>query len=136
MGLIDLICVMSDCSKGKSEFLELANKLKELESVNTDALKPYLLKENNKIQKPASKKAENQLNADNKEDVILLAETLLEHEQITAEEIDYLLIHRHLKRDEQKINKEVHNIPDAEEPVAGTIQEDYVPVDEEPKGDE
>ena len=39
---------------------------------------------------------------ENKEDVILIAETLLEHEQITAEEIDYLLEHRHLKRDEVK----------------------------------
>lgn len=38
--------------------------------------------------------------ADNKDDVILIAKTLLEHEQITAEEIDYLLEHRHLKRDE------------------------------------
>ncbi len=38
---------------------------------------------------------------ENKEDVILIAETLLEHEQITAEEIDYLLEHRHLKRDEK-----------------------------------
>mgnify|MGYP004447584695 FL=1 len=37
---------------------------------------------------------------DNKEDVILLAQTLMKHEQITAEEIDYLLEHRHLKRDE------------------------------------
>ena len=37
---------------------------------------------------------------ENKEDVILIAKTLLEHEQITAEEIDYLLEHRHLKRDE------------------------------------
>lgn len=38
--------------------------------------------------------------ADNKDDVILIAKTLLEHEQITAEEIDYLLEHHHLKRDE------------------------------------
>jgi len=38
---------------------------------------------------------------ENKEDVILLAETLIEHEQITAEEIDYLMEHRHLKRDEK-----------------------------------
>ena len=38
---------------------------------------------------------------ENKDDVILLANTLLEHEQITAEEIDYLLEHRHLKRDEK-----------------------------------
>ena len=37
---------------------------------------------------------------ENKDDVILLAKTLIEHEQITAEEIDYLLEHRHLKRDE------------------------------------
>ena len=35
-----------------------------------------------------------------KDDVELIAQTLLEHEQITAEEIDYLLEHRHLKRDE------------------------------------
>ena len=35
-----------------------------------------------------------------KDDVELIAKTLLEHEQITAEEIDYLLEHRHLKRDE------------------------------------
>ena len=38
---------------------------------------------------------------ENKEDVILLAKTLMEHEQITAEEIDYLMEHRHLKRDEK-----------------------------------
>ena len=37
-----------------------------------------------------------------KDDVELIAQTLLEHEQITAEEIDYLLEHRHLKRDEVK----------------------------------
>lgn len=43
---------------------------------------------------------------ENKEDVILIAETLLEHEQITAEEIDYLLEHRHLKRDEKPEVKE------------------------------
>ena len=45
----------------------------------------------------------------NKEDVILIAKTLLEHEQITAEEIDYLLEHRHLKRDEKK---PVENVKD------------------------
>ena len=50
---------------------------------------------------------------DNKEDVILIAKTLLEHEQITAEEIDYLLEHRHLKRDE-KVEKE----PEVEEPTS------------------
>ena len=42
---------------------------------------------------------------ENKEDVELIAKTLLEHEQITAEEIDYLLEHRHLKRDEVKEEK-------------------------------
>ena len=39
---------------------------------------------------------------ENKDDVILLAKTLMEHEQITAEEIDYLMEHRHLKRDEKQ----------------------------------
>ena len=38
---------------------------------------------------------------ENRDDVELIAKTLLEHEQITAEEIDYLLEHRHLKRDEK-----------------------------------
>ncbi len=42
-----------------------------------------------------------------KDDVILLANTLIEHETITAEEIDYLLEHRHLKRDEAPVAKEV-----------------------------
>ena len=37
-----------------------------------------------------------------KDDVELIAQTLIEHEQITAEEIDYLLEHRHLKVDEPK----------------------------------
>lgn len=64
MGIIDLICVMSDCSKGKKEFLDLAHDLKELELKNINALKPYLLKENNKPQKPASQKAKNLLNDD------------------------------------------------------------------------
>ena len=37
---------------------------------------------------------------ENVEDVELLAKTLMENEQITAEEIDYLMEHRHLKQDE------------------------------------
>ena len=37
---------------------------------------------------------------ENKDSVILLAKTLIEHEQITGEEIDYLLENKHLKRDE------------------------------------
>ncbi len=67
MGLIDLMCVMSDCSKGKKEFLELAGQLSQLEDANTEALKPYLLKENNKPQKPASVKAENVENKETQE---------------------------------------------------------------------
>ncbi len=62
MGIIDLISVISDCSKGKKEFLDLAHDLKELENSNTEALKPYLLKENNKPQKPAGLKADNENN--------------------------------------------------------------------------
>ena len=38
-----------------------------------------------------------------KDQVTLIAKTLLEHEQITAEEIDYLLENGHLKRDEKKV---------------------------------
>ena len=37
---------------------------------------------------------------ENKAQVELIAQTLLKHEQITAEEIDYLLEHGHLKKDE------------------------------------
>ncbi len=46
-----------------------------------------------------------------KKDVELIAQTLLEHEQITAEEIDYLLEHRHLKSDEVKEEKVVNVEP-------------------------
>ena len=42
---------------------------------------------------------------ENKDDVILLAKTLIDHEQITAEEIDYLMEHRHLKVDEKPEEK-------------------------------
>ena len=48
---------------------------------------------------------------ENKEDVELIAKTLLEHEQITAEEIDYLLEHRHLKRDEKPEDNNNSNEP-------------------------
>ena len=58
---------------------------------------------------------------ENKEDVDLIAKTLIEHEQITAEEIDYLLEHRHLKRDEKKEDK-----PSEEKKVEPT-QEEKVP---------
>lgn len=44
-----------------------------------------------------------------KDQVTLIARTLLEHEQITAEEIDYLLENGHLKRDEvsQQVTPEI-----------------------------
>ena len=56
---------------------------------------------------------------ENKEDVILLAKTLIEHEQITAEEIDYLMENRHLKRDEKKLEEQpkVEEEPKVENPV-------------------
>ena len=51
---------------------------------------------------------------ENKDDVILLAKTLIEHEKITAEEIDYLMEHRHLKRDEKPAEQPVDAIPEKE----------------------
>ena len=59
-----------------------------------------------KIIDDAHKKAL-QIIKDNKEDVILIAETLLENETITAEEISYLLKHRSLEG--------FHSVPKAEE---------------------
>ena len=58
---------------------------------------------------------------ENKEDVILIAKTLLEHEQITAEEIDYLLKHRHLKRDEvnEETASETPSVPSEKDPSNG-----------------
>ena len=54
-----------------------------------------------------------------KKDVELIAQTLLKHEQITAEEIDYLLANGHLKRDEQPVveEAEVSEKPAEEKPV-------------------
>ncbi len=63
---------------------------------------------------------------DNEKDVKLIAKTLLEHEQITAEEIDYLLEHRHLKKDEK---------PKVEEPKVSSVEteekktEENIPVE-------
>lgn len=71
---------------------------------------------------------------DNKEDVELIAKTLLEHEQITAEEIDYLLEHRHLKRDEVKsapVEEVVQPEPQAEQPESKKAPE----VPDESKGE-
>ena len=54
-----------------------------------------------KIIEDAHKEAK-KIITENKDQVTLIAKTLLEHEQITAEEIDYLLANGHLKRDEKK----------------------------------
>ena len=51
-----------------------------------------------------------------KDEVTLIAKTLLEHEQITAEEIDYLLKNGHLKRDEAKAKKVEEKPADTEAP--------------------
>ena len=50
---------------------------------------------------------------ENREDVELLAKTLVEREQITAEEIEYLMEHRHLKEDEKPAEEVAQ--PEAEE---------------------
>ncbi len=71
---------------------------------------------------------------ENKDDVELIAQTLLEHEQITAEEIDYLLEHRHLKRDEVKeapVENVVQPEPQPEQPEVEQKPE----VQEENKGE-
>ena len=86
----------------------------------------------------SSHKLAKQIILENKEDVILIANVLLEQEQITAEEIDYLLEHRHLKKDEVIETTTVEDIPDVEEPIPGTIEtpEEEVTPFEDPKGDE
>ena len=53
---------------------------------------------------------------ENREDVELLAKTLVEREQITAEEIEYLMEHRHLKEDEKPAEEQTK--VEAEEPKA------------------
>ena len=60
---------------------------------------------------------------ENKEDVILLAKTLMEHEQITAEEIDYLMEHRHLKRDEKKVEVPPEATIPEKEPIEVPLEE-------------
>ena len=70
---------------------------------------------------------------ENKDDVILLAKTLIEHEQITAEEIDYLMEHRHLKIDEKK------DEPIVEQPAIEAPKEEEIPSEsivEEKKDDD
>ena len=70
---------------------------------------------------------------ENKDDVILLAKTLIEHEQITGEEIDYLMEHRHLKRDEKKLEEEAQAEQPEEAPKAEEVKEPEAPVEEENK---
>lgn len=54
---------------------------------------------------------------EHKDDVELLAKTLIEYEQITAEEIDYLLKNRHLKREENKIEPVVEQAVEPAAPI-------------------
>ena len=56
MGVIDLICAISDSEKCRSEFMELAKELLELEQKNIEKLKPYLLRENNKAKEESERK--------------------------------------------------------------------------------
>jgi len=53
---------------------------------------------------------------ENKEDVKLIALTLLEYEQITAEEIDYLLVHRQLKRNGKNNHNHSAEVPSDSNP--------------------
>ena len=57
---------------------------------------------------------------ENKADVELLAKTLVENEQITAEEIEYLMEHRHLKKDEKPAEEKPQ--PEAEESKVETAE--------------
>ena len=64
---------------------------------------------------------------ENKDDVELIAKTLLEYEQITAEEIDYLLEHRELKRNGKSNNHITENVTinDAQ-PIANDVAQENV----------
>lgn len=64
---------------------------------------------------------------ENKDDVELIAKTLLEYEQITAEEIDYLLEHRELKRNVKSNNHITENVTinDAQ-PIANDVAQENV----------
>lgn len=70
---------------------------------------------------------------ENKDEVTLIAKTLLEHEQITAEEIDYLLKNGHLKRDEVEKPKRAPRKPrQPKEESAEEVKEVEVPSAEAP----
>ncbi len=68
---------------------------------------------------------------ENKDDVELIAKTLLEYEQITAEEIDYLLEHRELKRNGKSNNHITENVTinDAQPIANDAAQENVESVD-------
>ncbi len=76
-------------------------------------------KEIRKIIDSAHKKARDILEQ-HKDDVILIANTLLENETITAEQINDLLQNRKLPKKE--IEKPVDSIPDNQEPIPGTVK--------------
>lgn len=48
MGIVDLLCVISDCSGCNIKIMELANKLKTFEEQSIEKLKPFLAKEYNR----------------------------------------------------------------------------------------
>ena len=58
MGIIDLICAISDSELCRKEFMELATELLDLEKRNVENLKPYLLRENNKLKEESERKKE------------------------------------------------------------------------------
>jgi hypothetical protein len=51
MGIIDLMSVLSDCKKGKKEFLTLGRAVLDLEERNVEKLKPFILIDPKKDQK-------------------------------------------------------------------------------------
>lgn len=75
-----------------------------------------------KIIEDAHEKARQIIN-DNKDDVILIAETLLKNETITAEEISYLLEHRTLDKEEKIIDVESTEIKE-DKPVETETKEE------------
>lgn len=62
MGVIDLICAISDSEKCRSEFMELAKELLELEQKNIEKLKPFLLREFNKAKEESERKKQEENN--------------------------------------------------------------------------
>ncbi|HKL84335.1 MAG TPA: ATP-dependent zinc metalloprotease FtsH [Bacilli bacterium] len=65
-----------------------------------------------------------QLIEDNREDLILIAETLLEKETITAEEIEYLLKNRTLKKPEVNVEPVVESPTDTNPVVTELVKEE------------